>query len=497
MNQSYRRLIVAFILLVIGAVGAHWWMTKTPANQQEAVDRMLASNTNVDNKILGGDVDNAEPKPTQSAQDKTFSALYDETNKDYDPLRAYHLAKSLYQQQDDAHVTSLVIRRGIDVYDFSWTFALLGQLDEEGRLHEWIVTPEQYLLVLFNAVELSQAHLARIEKIIDSYAQDNLLNDAQKRFYVSLLAYAQGDIDGFLEWMAWLKWTSYDDRAQRVEIIKAQVYGFVDPPKYYIDGMLWLEMFSKGWYQLAITAGERVTKLDPVYILGHQLIWYGAFYLWDRRRSYEELERLKELDKTHSDLYLFLEWITLFQLEDYPTALFSFLEVKDSSFRTDTLRYLLLTYNRLADITKEGEVMWYLLKQPDIGPYDFFTVFDLFFFDPIRRGEDVLLFAEHFELASQWLQRCYEKGKNDYSYVCLYGKAWLLLSNGEDVKAMTYLERLVHLYPSAALYEKLWDIAYKQGYSKQAKEYFLQSLSLSSQSLQQQSLQQKIQNIKK
>jgi len=54
MQQSYRRLIVLFILLVIGAVGAQRRTTKTPSTQQEAVDRMLASNTKVDDQILEG-----------------------------------------------------------------------------------------------------------------------------------------------------------------------------------------------------------------------------------------------------------------------------------------------------------------------------------------------------------------------------------------------------------------------------------------------------------
>jgi len=240
-----------------------------------------------------------------------------------------------------------------------------------------------------------------------------------------------------------------------MEVIKAQVFGFVDPPSYYIDGMIGLELFSQGRYKLAVLAGDRVLKQDEIYILGHQLIAYGSFYLSDRRRAYEALERLKQLDSQHQDIYLFLEGVALFEIEDYPTALLALLQVKDAVYRTDTLRYLLLTYQRIGDTSKVGEVMKYLLTQSDIGPYDFFTVFDLFFFDPVRQDQDVVLFASFFDLASTWLEACYEKGKNEYTYVCLYGKAGLLLANGEEAKAEAYLERLVRLYPSAGLFEKL------------------------------------------
>lgn len=158
-------------------------------------------------------------------------------------------------------------------------------------------------------------------------------------------------------------------------------------------------------------------------MLGDQLIAYGSFYLSDRRRSYESLERLEQRDSQHDDLYVFLEGITLFELEDYPTALLSFLQVKDPVYRTDTLRYLLLTYHRLADTAKIGEVMKFLLRQSDIGPYDYFTVFDMFFYEPVRRDEDVVLFATYFDLAAQWLEHCYEHIASEYTYVCLYGKA--------------------------------------------------------------------------
>jgi len=46
-------------------------------------------------------------------------------------LRAYHLARSLYHKDGDTEILSLLVRRGIDVYDFSGTFALLGQLDAD------------------------------------------------------------------------------------------------------------------------------------------------------------------------------------------------------------------------------------------------------------------------------------------------------------------------------------------------------------------------------
>ncbi len=502
MQQSYRRLIVAFVLLVIGAVWAQRRTTKAPTNRQEATDRMLASNTKIDEQILAGASGTQTLKTSRQATgadpvaDSEFAQLYNETTKTNDPLRAYHLASSLYKNEWDTEIISLLVRRGIDVYDFSGTFALLGDLDAQGRLEE-VVTPEDFILVLFNTLELNQQNIARIKEVVTTYHTEAKLTDAEAAFYHALLAYAKADIPEFINSVEKLQGTEFNDRYTRMETIKAQVYGFVDPPSYYIDGMIGLELFSQGRYKLAILAGDRVVKQDPNYVLWHQLIAYGSFYLSDRRRSYEELERLKQSDNQHTDLYLFLEWVTLYELEDYPTALISLLQVKDAIYRTDTLRYLLLTYQRIGDINKVGEVMRYLLQQPDIWPYDFFTVFDLFFFEPVRQEQDVVLFATFFDLASQRLNTCYEKGKDDYTYVCLYGKAGLLLANGEEAKAQAYLERLVRLYPSAGLFEKLWDIAYHQGNSKQAKEYFTEALALSAHSVQQTSVLEKLKAIKK
>lgn len=502
MNQSYRLLVAIFVLLVIAAVGVQRRsMTKPPTTQEEAVNRMLQSNTKVDEQLFAGTGSGvktsrqASDTPSENIADDEFLDLYDQTKQENDPLRAYHLARALYQENADPQTVSLLIRRGIDVYDFSGTFALLKTFDEQGRLHE-VITPRQFLYVLFNTLELTQMNLARIQQVITTYYEQGELDESEYTLYRALLAYARGETDTYISLVGQLQGTTLEDWWKRLETIKAQVYWFVDPPSYYIDGMIGLDLFMHGWYKLAVLGGDRVLKQDGRYILGEQLIAYGSFYLADRRRTYEALQRLKELDEQHLQLYLFLEGITLYALEDYPTALLALLQVKEPVYRTDTLRYLLLTYHTLDDHTKVAEVMKHLIRQSDVGAYDFFTVFDMFFFDPVRKKQEVVLFATHFELALQRLQSCYNEWKTTYAYVCLYGKAGLLLANGEESKAQTYLDRLVRLYPSAELYEKLGDIAYQQGNTKQAKGYFTQAVALSGPSRQQTTLTDKLQNIK-
>lgn len=105
--------------------------------------------------------------------------------------------------------------------------------------------PETVLYVSFNALPLNQPTIARLEQLVQSYAQAGKLTAAQITFYSALLSFARGEVTGYTDQITSLQHTDYHARYVRLEEIKAQVYGFVDPPAYYLEGMIGLELFSK------------------------------------------------------------------------------------------------------------------------------------------------------------------------------------------------------------------------------------------------------------
>ena len=90
--------------------------------------------------------------------------------------------------------------------------------------------------------------------------------------------------------------------------------------------------------------------------------------------------RLLEHDTEHEQLYNFLDAIAYFEQADYANAILKFKNIRDERYFSDAKRYLLLSYVAIDDDKNTHNILLSLLKEKSLSPYDFYSIFDIFFY---------------------------------------------------------------------------------------------------------------------
>lgn len=273
--------------------------------------------------------------------------------------------------------------------------------------------------------------------------------------YKSLITYTKGNFVSYEQFMNELSETEYADRYHAYQRNKKIVESFNDVPEYYFDALIATTMFRQGYRQIARVASKRLIQVDSNYILPRQLLLYSSLFLGYVDDVHKTSERLLDHDKDHEQLYTFLDAIAFFQEGQYAPAILKFKNIRDERYMDDAKRYLLLSYRAIDDDVHTYQILEDLLAEETLSPYDFYTIFDMFFYEPLRNDEEVVLFAKYFKTALAYLDLCYEQVEQHYAYICLYGKSGLLLANEQDEKAYQYLQRLTKWYPKGFIYEAL------------------------------------------
>lgn len=112
---------------------------------------------------------------------------------------------------------------------------------------------------------------------------------------------------------------------------------------------------------------------------------------------------------------------------------------KQSSYFHDALRYLFLSYIALGDIAKAGQTATELLQVNDLVVADIYTIFDLFFYKPLKEEKPFTLYEFFPHVIDDALHICQERF-SEFGYVCLYGKAGKMIVGQEEEKALRLLE---------------------------------------------------------
>ena len=129
---------------------------------------------------------------------------------------------------------------------------------------------------------------------------------------------------------------------------------------------------------------------------------------------------LIEKDADNEQLYSFLAGVAHMQLEQYPEAILLLRDVRDEQFRADALRYLLLAYVRIKEYEPLTNVLETFLQQTQWLPHDFFTLFDLFFYEPLREDSAPVLYTRFPNEAERLIDACYTHLASEYAYICLW-----------------------------------------------------------------------------
>lgn len=396
-----------------------------------------------------------------------LATLYREAANQDDMLTQYRVLKQLAQQQGGDEILPYVIHAALAVHDFSGAFASMVTLQTQGKLLTYI-RPTDFVYTLFNAIELHVKNLARIKKFVHDFARDGALTPEQSNYYDSLVAFTKGDTNHFQYFTNLLTW-EYLPWKKTVEHINATMSWYKDPPAYYFDGLIALELFKAGYYQPVRVVAQRISKIDPQYILPRQLLAYASMHLMEWQTAIIALQQLKQLDPDNQQRYFFLEAVATRSAGNLPQSIALFAQVTDPEYAQDVMRYLLLLYEETGDTDRFLEQAEELATQSGLTVNDFYTLFDLVFFKPIRMQQPMSLFTEGYHTILLFLGRCKESIGEKYGYVCLYGKAGMFLAHGYQEKAYASLQKLVRRYPQPWLFQTLASLAKDLGDEKQAK----------------------------
>lgn len=396
-----------------------------------------------------------------------LATLYRQAADQDDMLTQYRVLQELANQQPWEELLPYVIHAALAVHDFSGAFASMITLQSQGKLLTY-VRPTDFVYTLFNAIELHVKNLARIKKFVHDFARDGALTPEQSNYYDSLVAFTKGDTNHFQYFTDLLTW-EYLPWKKTVEHINATMSWYKDPPAYYFDGLIALELFKEGYYQPVRVVAQRISKIDPQYILPRQLLAYASMHLMDWPTAIIALQQLKQLDPDNQQRYFFLEAVATRSAGNLPQSIALFSQVTDPEFAQDVMRYLLLLYEETGDTDRFLAQAEELATQSWLTVHDFYTVFDLVFFKPIRMQQPMSLFTEWYHTILLFLGRCKESIGEQYGYVCLYGKAGMFLAHGYQEKAYNSLQQLVRRYPQPRLFQTLASLAKDLGDEKQAK----------------------------
>lgn len=380
---------------------------------------------------------------------------------------------ALYAQTTNDDLLPTLFQLSLDFRKFDQALEYLMLLQSGDQASD-VVDMNQYLYALFNSAELDFGQINRLKQIVDQYLDQNLITQADRTMYYSLITLIKADLENYKLFMNQLRGTAYNDRVLDYDAAVARADSFVDTPEYYLQWLLGIGVFQDWRYRIVQKLARSLIEQDARYVLAYQLDAYASLMLGDRAQATESLDRLTTQDPSQPELYHYLLGLTFFYEERYTDAILSFAQLKTQKYNADVLRYSLLSYGHLRDTTGVLNTIRALATKQWLTIYDYFWIFDEVFFvdDELTQQYVQNLWDELDELFHQ----CYEDMEGDQIFACLYGKSGLYLALGDDATAYQYLQRVVQRYPQPELYEHLGDIAVWLGDDDQASRRYIQWL---------------------
>ncbi len=351
----------------------------------------------------------------------------------------------------------------------------------------------KYLYALFNSKSIDFASLGRFKQVIQKYEENELITPQDSIFYYSLITLSRGDLESYAEFMEWLRWTKYDERVSRYDQSLERDESFVDTPEYYLKGLLSIGLFQQEWYRPVQHISRDLIEKDSKYLLWYQLNAYTAMLLSDRNEALQSLDFLKNNDQPNKNLYLYLQWVALYHQERYQEALLAFNQIPKEAVTQDAIRYQYLSYGAVNDKKWVKNTLQLLIATKDLNAYDYYTIFDLLFFN--KEGVWYLSWIE--EDIAQLMNSCYEQVTQDFVYVCLYGKAGMNIRLWNTKAAYQYLTHASQRFPNKEIFELLGDLAQDLEKTQDATKRYIKAITSTSVVDQQSWLRKKIKDLMK
>lgn len=406
-----------------------------------------------------------------------------------------NIATTLYETYGDERVIPLIVLMAMQQKNLDKAgeyLALLDRYDPEviDRIGVYPI-----INILLNESVWSD-HLDDVKEYVERLDKENRIGTDDKNFYYSLIALWRGDMVHFRHFSDQLVDSeTYWERYQRLQSIQQQVTQYEYAPEYFYNWLLWVELFYEWWYRLAIEQWKIISATDSSYQLWYQLQWNGLLFMSKRAEASQLYEQLKSLDD--KPIYTFLQWISAYNWWRYNESILLLKQLRNTPYQLDVKRYLLLSYASIGDRSGVSDTMksliWY-----ELTPYDYFTMFDILFFDYLNSEGDENRFQwANSDIAGILLKQCRSDLWEQYGFVCLYGQSGQLYYDWDYSRALPLMQWLTQWYPTARIHERIGHIAWEKWDVELAKESFLKAFAASEDTTQSQYLRWRITEIVK
>lgn len=384
--------------------------------------------------------------------------------------KKYLLASYLYKKHGSVEALPLAISYASQLGRFEDASLLLKELPDINTLKETLEVPV-LMKLLMNTSDLSFWQLKQLKDLIETLKTQWSIDDAEYNMYYFVITLIKWDMDNAQFYLNGLQAGRFYREYSQLRALETTTKQYGETPAYYLRGVRAMYLYQQGRWWPARTIWQQIRQQDPAYLLAEQLFAYSSIALQDRKWALLSLQQLQKIDPEYRDVYQFFQAISHYSLKEYEASILLFKQIPETSvYTTDVVRYMLLAYVALQDYEQIGVLLDKLITVPLLQDADVYTLFDSLLYSD-QKEQWYTLFTRFGEQIERLEKRCQLELK-DKAYICLYGKAGILLASGEEAKAYQILRRIVSWYPRVSLYKMLWDIAQEQSTSEEAEERY-------------------------
>ncbi len=384
--------------------------------------------------------------------------------------------EEIYQEDWSEKILNLLIESYVNVYDYTSALEYLEKAYEKDPLLEEF-SEEKVFYIFFNWIEFTSSNIEKLTEILSEFYMEDKITSDQYNFYQSLLEIVEWNKEQFFATIEEIEVESeYGDFLNDIQQVRDEADRFKDVPDYYETQLIAFILLQHDFYRVARAVSSDVLELDSDYILANQVAGYASFVMWEYQTANTYFRHLLDIDMENSSMYNFFVWVSFFWQEDYPRAITFLDRVENSEYLKDSQRYKLLAYHNLWDIENLLSQFVDVLDYRPLTEYDYYTFFDLFFFEPWEENEEFTLFEENISLVAEYIRSCYQDMENDDNFICRYWRAGFHVARGDKNIAKRFLEYIADRYPRDYIYKSLGDLYVEEEEMENAKESYMKAI---------------------
>lgn len=398
--------------------------------------------------------------------------IYNSGQYNTDKIKKIEILEILYKENKEEEVLLELINSYYNNNDYKSASKYLEEIEIDK------IDPIVYINIKINTIEFTRSSVDDLKDKVNKFYLEKKIDEQDHIYYQLLFDIIYNDIEKFLENIEKIDvdW-KYSEFKSDLNVAIDQYYRFTNPPEYFMD---WLIAFvlMKNWdYKIAEKLADQVLRINPNYILMHQIIWESSFIRKDYEITIKHFTELIDIDEDNKNLYTYYIWISNFWLGNNQTAIVHLNEIDDIYFIKNKYRYLALAYEKIWDYENMMKSFARILQNRPLTDYDFYTFFDIIFYKWNFQEDFNDLFKNNFQLATSYITACYEDLQEPL--ICRYARAWFHVARWEDEIAYKYLDFLVEKYPRDYLFNKIWDIYFEKWDYKNARQNYIKAIAYS------------------